>query len=1237
MSAAGGRKARERFRYHTGCLAPKQYIARCKKRIATAADRIAQIEADLAEAQGKAAAAIAAVKADAHDAKLDLERMEFMLDEQGRYVGARLPEMLRKFGLGTEHFAASSSRRPRGRPRKDGQLPQPRSEQVRAEARRRRSSKIRTDVVPRSPAHALQRKIHSSNVCSTDQRVVADSNFQATDDRTPQVREVENGTVCGEAATNASTYPQGDAEFAPAALAKSAPQPLPLVLPSLDRQLQHLLDGVGGRDMPVEVLTVADKVIEVFSPEADAERARSRDLGRWPSNYDPAWADAWDPDPRSPLPIARGGPMVLAIRTGAEKDKLWPIAIARRDFIKQLMERVALGELTFEPDSTSEQDRARSVRWLVFRKADHDWLFDLSRREIELYTRCLLDVTSWPPGLSRAELLHTFGCGQACSVIPNMSSFGRPPPWLVPDDSWIYAEKFGLRHAPGMDPAYKDRPPLKRELNSTIPPHTTTGRRLRELSATSSSPDPFLLRLAASYQQTQKGNRLLDLPPDARTGYISFALQADIVRASLASGETMPLGEAHLQAREDWCEKTPTLLHRDAILGRAGRLYGLANQTMEDTGLSALTLVYGIAFYEQGDHKYAAPLSLCSAKLTENEGGYLLRRTDVPEWNEDLLAVLGLSQTDLPVDPLAWDDIDYRALGIAAILPVAILGTFDLARHRHRSRIDPRQDSALTNHLQVRRLIEGETDTVWPQQNWSTIATPTLMTASLDRSQADVVDASREGLSFVVEGGPGTGKTQTIIHILTNAAVDGRSVLFISGRPIALRSALMRLGSVAECCLRLFDEDCDPDGVAASCGVEPGTSVRATLERLDVNVHPSIVMATPATYVTHVPPSWGFDLLVVDEASLIPLAAALPAVAACTQIIICGDPNQMQRDPPPWVMFDRDRPYVQPVTLVDAAISAGMPRATLTHHYRSAHPRLMHSTNRISYGGRMWMCPSPASDNTLGFFAASVDGIYDPKTATNPIEADAIVTDILRHKEAGGKASIGVIVMTQQQRDLIRRRVAELGLDTEQYPGEEDLLIADYNGVQGEERDIIFIGMTFGRRQGEDAWPMSFGPVSMPGGEKRLTVIMTRARQRMTLFTSFPKEAIDPARCLGHANLYAYMVTAERTYCDDPVRWINGLISTEIGGTYDIYLLGNAYGFRRSTNQNYDAALYITGRTDELTEKSEIKQYTKSGWIVVEATRSEFEEAHRKISLAAELNGRVKRKVYWARHGKNIS
>jgi very-short-patch-repair endonuclease len=68
-------------------------------------------------------------------------------------------------------------------------------------------------------------------------------------------------------------------------------------------------------------------------------------------------------------------------------------------------------------------------------------------------------------------------------------------------------------------------------------------------------------------------------------------------------------------------------------------------------------------------------------------------------------------------------------------------------------------------------------------------------------------------------------------------------------------------------------------------------------------------------------------------------------------------------------------------------------------------------------------------------------------------------------------------------------------------PNGERLFVKNLETVQGDERDVVFISIGYGKDpQGRIS--VNFGPVSADGGERRLNVLISRARQRCVVFSS---------------------------------------------------------------------------------------------------------------------------------------
>jgi very-short-patch-repair endonuclease len=73
-----------------------------------------------------------------------------------------------------------------------------------------------------------------------------------------------------------------------------------------------------------------------------------------------------------------------------------------------------------------------------------------------------------------------------------------------------------------------------------------------------------------------------------------------------------------------------------------------------------------------------------------------------------------------------------------------------------------------------------------------------------------------------------------------------------------------------------------------------------------------------------------------------------------------------------------------------------------------------------------------------------------------------------------------------------------------------EFFVKNLENVQGDERDVMIFSTTFGRRP-DGKFARFFGPLSQRGGQRRLNVAVTRARDRIEIFTSIPTNEISDA------------------------------------------------------------------------------------------------------------------------------
>ena len=133
--------------------------------------------------------------------------------------------------------------------------------------------------------------------------------------------------------------------------------------------------------------------------------------------------------------------------------------------------------------------------------------------------------------------------------------------------------------------------------------------------------------------------------------------------------------------------------------------------------------------------------------------------------------------------------------------------------------------------------------------------------------------------------------------------------------------------------------------------------------------------------------------------------------------------------------------------------------------------------------------------------------------------------------------TLGIAAVNIQQRDFILEEVRRASADdefVEKYRERveakgEPLFVKNLENVQGDERDHIFISMTYGKKHGEPSLSQNFGPINRKQGHRRLNVLFTRARIRVGLFTSFGSAdvRVEEKSSEGVRALKAYLEYAE--------------------------------------------------------------------------------------------------------------
>ena len=166
----------------------------------------------------------------------------------------------------------------------------------------------------------------------------------------------------------------------------------------------------------------------------------------------------------------------------------------------------------------------------------------------------------------------------------------------------------------------------------------------------------------------------------------------------------------------------------------------------------------------------------------------------------------------------------------------------------------------------------------------------------------------------------------------------------------------------------------------------------------------------------------------------------------------------------------------------------------------------------------------------MGVEYRRVEGRY--KAGTNPVEAKAIIEAIVEFMQTDPNRSLGVVTLNQKQRDLImeefeyaigNNRAVQKYIDTwkEKNDGLEEFFIKNLENVQGDERDVIFIGTVYGAEEPGARVMQRFGPINGLAGKRRLNVLFTRAKEKIVTFSSMTGADIQADE---NRNAGAYML-----------------------------------------------------------------------------------------------------------------
>jgi len=287
-------------------------------------------------------------------------------------------------------------------------------------------------------------------------------------------------------------------------------------------------------------------------------------------------------------------------------------------------------------------------------------------------------------------------------------------------------------------------------------------------------------------------------------------------------------------------------------------------------------------------------------------------------------------------------------------------------------------------------------------------------------------------------------------------------------------------------------------------------------------VVPCWVMS-PLTVATALPARRLFDVVLVEDAGRLAVSHAVPAIARGSRVVLVGDDQQLamttfsttvepdgERDEAGAALAEDGRPSVL------EALGGALPALPLTTQYRGRDDRLFGFAARTSYRGRLTTVPGIRGASPLRHELVETPGGDEPVDSA-AAEVSRVVELILEHARTRSYESLGVVTLGSRHArridDALRRALVR-SPDVAAFireDREEPFFVKEVDRVAGDVRDAIILSIGYGRAV-DGRVLYRFGALDRPGGERRLTAVVTAARERLTAVSSFTADDLSPRR-----------------------------------------------------------------------------------------------------------------------------
>jgi hypothetical protein len=298
-----------------------------------------------------------------------------------------------------------------------------------------------------------------------------------------------------------------------------------------------------------------------------------------------------------------------------------------------------------------------------------------------------------------------------------------------------------------------------------------------------------------------------------------------------------------------------------------------------------------------------------------------------------------------------------------------------------------------------------------------------------------------------------------------------------------------------------------------------------------------------------------FDLIIIDEASQVSIAQALPALIRAKKVLVLGDKKQfnnvksmqaarvennfyLERIKQSFKKISNDRQILERLKLFDVTSSVlefftniANYETMLKKHFRGYKEHISYSS-KYFYNNEIQAIrlrsPELKNKDIIKFDIIDAKNREDTIGNSNKSEAEFIIKQLEKLKKDGYKGTVGIITPFADQQKLLSTLISR-HVDRDYYFEKFSLKIWTFDTCQGEERQVIFYSMVDDKKNKKlwSVFPKSLEVLDFDDGSnahraQRLNVGFSRVQECMWFVMSKDPSEVDGE--IGNAIRHFYNI-----------------------------------------------------------------------------------------------------------------